>query len=178
MSQVVFVWGEAMELAVDKLFDGSPESIQSLTTLISDGKMTPGNTTGHAIPPQMSNTELQTLLTRVFYSYTIPAIWTAAGLSVFVMDSGYTCNHIDPVTPEYMDADTAHATSTCYNNKLYYLVRAIEGPAEECDQGGCGDVGCVPWWPCTKEKFQVPPGLDKLGSPRYGKVTAHELIVG
>jgi hypothetical protein len=178
MSQVVLAWGNATELAVAKLFDGSPESIQFLTTLISDGKMTPGNTEGHSVLEAMSNTKLQALLRRVFYSYTIPAIWTTAALSVFVMDSGITCDHIDPVTPQYIDAETAHATQVCYNSKLYYLLRATEGPAEECGLGACGDIGCVPTWPCSKKQFTAPPGVDKLGSSQYGYVTVREVIAG
>jgi hypothetical protein len=175
---VVDGWGHAAEGAVNELFNGSEESIQILTKLISNGRMTPGSSEGHPVPENTLNKDLHTLVKRVFYSYTIPAIWTAAALSVFIMDSGFTCDHTDPVTPEYMDAETAHATQVCHNNKLYYLVRATEGPGKECDQYICGDIGCVPGWSCTNRNFKAPPGVDKLGSERYGHVTLRELVVG
>jgi hypothetical protein len=178
MGQVIKAWGSATEGAVNQLFNGSEPSIQALTKLISNGRMTPGDSEGHPVPKHMSDTQLQDLVTRVFYSYTIPAIWTAAALSVFIMDSGFPCDDTDPITPEYMYPETAHATRVCHNNKRYYLARATEAPGKECDQDGCGDVGCVPSWSCYFRKFAAPPGVDKLGSVLYGNVTLDELVSG
>ncbi|KAK4154152.1 hypothetical protein C8A00DRAFT_14725, partial [Chaetomidium leptoderma] len=178
MGQAVWAWSNVTELAVKRLFSGEEESIRLLTQLISNGKLTPGNATGHAIPDEYTNAEMEALVIKAFYSYTIPAIWTVPALGAFVMDSGYTCDHIDPVTPKYMDADTAHATWTCYNNKLYYLVHANKGPARERDQVGCGDLTCTPDWDSYDQKFTILPGLHKLGTTQYGHITHRDLIIG
>lgn len=177
MGQVVWAWGNVTELAVDKLFDGSEESIQVLTGLMSNGKLISGSQNGNPIPKVNKNSVLQASVVRTFYAYTIPALWSTAAMGVFVMDSGHSCDDTDAVTPRYLSEDTARATSACYNKKLYYLVHT-GGDAQTCEQGQCGDVGCVPTWYCTDNQFSKPPGLDQLGSAQYGYITVRDLIVG
>jgi hypothetical protein len=176
MGQVVWAWANATEVALKKMFDGSDESIQTLTTLISNGKMISGSSTSDA--PDM-NADIQASVVRTFYSYTIPAIWTVAAFGAFVMDSGYSCDHTDPLTPRYLDTNTAHATYTCYNNKLYYLVRTPDRPAHDCDYATCDDLTCLPGPPnCYDQTFETPPGLENLGTAQYGHVTVRDLIIG
>ncbi|GAB1316797.1 hypothetical protein MFIFM68171_07007 [Madurella fahalii] len=175
MGQVLKGWANVTELAVSKLFDGSEESIAQLISLISDGKMIEGYTNGHAPPKEMSQTERIEKVMKIFYAYTIPAMWETAAVGVFVMDSGYSCNHQDPVTPRYLSADTAHGTWHCYKDKLYYLAH-IAREAQNREQGTCGDVGCIPQWHYTDNQFSKPPGLDSLGA--YDGITLRELVEG
>jgi hypothetical protein len=57
----------------------------------------------------------------------MPADLSAPDSGVFVVDSGLSCDQDNFVVPEYLETDTANATETCHNGKLYHLVYESNG---------------------------------------------------
>ncbi|KXX80357.1 hypothetical protein MMYC01_203268 [Madurella mycetomatis] len=179
-------WPNATELAVRKLFDGSDESIQTLTNMISNGKMMAGGYGGHDPPSDQSfgfPSAMRSSALKTFYTFTIPATWTQPAVGAFVMDSGDSCDDRSPLVPNpsaeigrFLSAETANATGACYNNKLYYLVHT-GGQAQDC-QSQCGDVGCIAQPHCSNNRFSKPPGIDELGTSRYGYIGVRDLVIG
>jgi hypothetical protein len=169
LRQALRAWGNATEAAVFKLFDGSEDSTQLLTRLISNGKMIVGGA-GDAYGPRpvpVSDEESRFASLRTFYSYAIPAEWSATSAGVFVMDTGYSCSQTD-VTPKHLDGRTAEATRACYDGKLYHIVHAEStGHAVECQQQVCSD-----------KRFSTPPGWKRLRGTSQGNVTVEDLVAG
>ena len=163
------------ELATKNLFDGSDPSIQTLTTLISNGQLIEGSENGNAgqapeDPPD--DASLQASIMRAFYAFSIPQAWSVSDTKAFVMDAGYPCGTVNPLEGWIRD-NVAAATYGCFNGNIYYLVNPA-GDAESCPATSCD--GCVPL--CTPGYFSQPPGLDKLDGSAYGSITVGDLITG
>ena len=175
MGQVVNAWGNVTEQSLKKLFDGSPEYIDLLTSLIADGHMIEGSVNGAAAYPDVTadgttQAELRASISKAFFAFGIPALWSVAGTRAFILDSGYDCGTTDPES-EYLSDDTMHKTYGCYNNKLYYLVYP-KGEAQDCSScEGCAVT-------CTDNDFSAPPGIDTLDGTRFGGVKVSDLISG
>jgi hypothetical protein len=167
MGQSIAAWGNITEKSLSKLFDGSDDSLNRLTDLISDGKLIEGK--GMAPPgpdaPAESASALRASISKAFFGFAIPSIWTVSGTYAFIIDSGYDCGTIDPMG-DYMDTDTMHATAGRYGGKLYYLA-SPKGDASTCTEGGCFD-----------NKFSAPPGIYSLDGKDLGGITVGDLITG
>lgn len=163
MGQVVNAWATVIDTTLSTLFDGSDGSINTLTTMISDGKMIDGN---GAYPngTVQNSTDIHASVAKTFFAYAIPAIWSVSGRAPFIVDSGYACGTVDPLS-QYMSTDTMHATAGCYNGQLYYLA-SLSGSSESCAEE------------CTPNLFSAPPGLDSLDGQSWGGVTLSDLITG
>ncbi|AEO70565.1 glycoside hydrolase family 18 protein [Thermothielavioides terrestris NRRL 8126] len=177
MGQVVTGWGYVNEQSLRWLFNGSDTSIDRLTTLVSDGKFIAGG--DHLMPniatvgtSDTSLSAIQANISKAFFAFAIPQIWSLSGTHAFVLDSGYPCDTQDPVG-DYVDTDVMHKTFGCYNDKLYYLVYP-DGDAETCDPPAC--PGCQE--SCVDNKFSMPPGLDSLDGSAFGGVKVSDLIAG
>lgn len=174
MSQTIELWEDTVEAGVSKLFDGSDESINALTALISDGKFIPGKL---HYPPigdtvrQESAGSMRKNMAKSFFAYAVPAIWQAAGEHPFVVDSGYRCGTIDPLK-SYMDVETMRNTWACYEDKLYYLV-LVKGEAQTkiFDHDSHQET-------IVRNKFSAPAGVTSLGGELYGGVSVTDLITG
>lgn len=177
MGKRAFDWVLVMEATVAKLFDGSDESIAVLTSLISDGQMVEGR---KEMPTPKLDADIQDsrvvekALARTFYAFAIPALWTVSGHFPFIVDSGYPCGTIDPIT-KYMDKGSQGSTWECYKNKLYYLA-TLDGKGQVChteceEKGNCGPE-------CVDGKFSMPPGLKSLNTASWGGLRYQDLIIG
>jgi hypothetical protein len=176
MGQVIWAWGNVTEQALSNLFDGSDSSIQTLTTLISNGQLIEGSEAGQAgnAPSPPSDTSLQASIVRAFYAYTIPAAWSVSDTKAFVIDAGYPCGTVNPLEDAISDS-VAAATYGCFNGDMYYLVYP-QGASSSC---GCSSRdGCGPFSNCGNNKFSEPPGLGKLDGSAYGGITLQDLITG
>jgi hypothetical protein len=176
MGQVVTAWGSITSYSVKRLFGGYDESIDLLTSLVADGRFIAGGINGAIVSPDIGSAEntslpdLQASISRAFFAFGIPSLWSVAGTAAFVLDSGYDCGVINP-EHEYLDTDTMHKTAGCYNGKLYYLVDA-HGEAVTCNGGdGTGTA-------CQDNDFSAPPGIETLDGSRFGGVTVSDLITG
>ena len=177
LSQAVWAWANATELSLFKLFDGSDASIDVLTTLISNGKLTPGSRNGRKSEEETpSGVAHLWWLQRTFYTYFAPAVWAnTPELGVFVLDSGQECEGSDGGVARYLSRDVANDTRVCYNGRVYYLVSA-QGDAKDCRQGGeCGDGGCIGATACADNLFSKPPEFDKLLG---GRISVGDVIAG
>ncbi|KAK0641790.1 hypothetical protein B0T16DRAFT_461821 [Cercophora newfieldiana] len=153
------------------LFSGSEDSIKHLTNLISDGKMlalnrSTDNPRGDLIPetPASGRARRDAVL-RGMYAFGIPAGWTANSAGVFVFESGIDCGSKDrlPLMSDFinipstvMTQETANATASCHNGKMYFLVSA--------NRNG--------------QAFSAPKGIEKLDTDQYGKLSRHDIIQG
>ncbi|SPQ21569.1 e2cb8c7a-6b71-4cba-a482-675fd0a9b2df [Thermothielavioides terrestris] len=176
LGTVLTGWAAAAEAAVGALFNGTDESINMLTTLISGGNFIDGSVDG--TPESMPNgtshdtqSALNAIVAKVFFAYAIPAVWNASGQAVFVMDTGFACGTVDPMGGD-LSTDTMHATWGCWDNMLYYLVNPA-GASQDCD--GSSDTAVT----CRDNMFSAPPGIDSLdGNTRFGGITVQDLIAG
>ena len=125
-----------------------------------------GAKTSPPIPPEpQSLSSLQASITKAFFGYSIPAIWTVSGNYPFIIDSGYDCSADNPIT-DYMTPETQQATYACHNNKLYYLATPTGDPQT------CGDDGCI------DNTFSAPPGISWLDGTSFGGIRVSDLIIG
>jgi hypothetical protein len=173
MGQSIWAWVNVTEKSVQLLFNGSDSSIGTLWDIIKDGKLIEGSLNNQNPPTIDSDAVIQASIVRAFYAYTIPLAWTLSGTKAFVMDSGYACGTVDPVSPYYISSGDASKTSGCYNSKLYYLVYP-SGEAESTIAASCPT--CSP--EIYDSPFSVPPGLDMLDGSAYGAITVQDLISG
>ncbi|KAL6876788.1 hypothetical protein J3F83DRAFT_769856 [Trichoderma novae-zelandiae] len=148
-------WATVVENQLYALFDGSEASVKHLESIMANGTLLEcdGGIPADASP---SSSQLESFIQKVFYALAIPALWTVSGTSAFVVDSGYPCGTVNPLT-QYMIEDTQEATYSCHNGSLYYLVY----PGG--DRHGY---------------FTAPPGLDGIVKGLWGKLTLSKLIAG
>ncbi|GFF80120.1 killer toxin subunits alpha/beta [Aspergillus lentulus] len=172
MGQSIAGWGAVVEKSLSTLFDGSDASIEMLTDLISDGRFVEGSSISMALPPSDAGelpkdtmTALQKSISKSFFAFAIPSIWTVSGRYPFVIDAGYSCDHADDMG-DYLEADTMKVAKACYRNKRYYLA-APEGQPWECVEGSSLD-----------NPFSALPGVDSMGQGSFGNVTVEDIIIG
>ncbi|KAK3898494.1 hypothetical protein C8A05DRAFT_47209 [Staphylotrichum tortipilum] len=124
LGHTIKTWVNVTEHSLAYLFGGSDQAINLLASIIKDGKMiegktgdgTSGSTPGKA-PLQVVN-DLRDIISKAFFSYAIPTIWTASQQFPFVVDSGYPCSAGNPLG-DYLSGDTMTATRTCIGGKLW-----------------------------------------------------------
>lgn len=174
MGQVVAAWGNITEQSLNMLFDGTDSSLDLLTSLVADGKFISGGIDGAIVSPEIDKdataTGIQASISKAFFAFGIPSLWSVANTNAFVLDSGYDCGVVDP-EGKYLDKDTMHKTAGCYNGKLYYLVQ-VSGDYQTCSTSQGGGTTC------TENKFSAPPGIDTLDGQRFGGVTVADLVTG
>ena len=166
LGQTITAWRNITSVALQELFSGEDDSIDTLTNIISDGKLLSGNSASLSYTaPEGSEAQLEADIAKTFFAYAIPTSWSFSKHYAFIVDSGYDCGTDDPLD-EYIDTETMHATKGCVDDKLYYLV-AAEGEAQTCNVVQC-----------SNSKFKVPPGLTSLDGKSFGGVTVADLITG
>ncbi|KAL6887059.1 glycoside hydrolase family 18 protein [Trichoderma evansii] len=181
MGKALGGWATIVENQLAALFNGSETSIALLGTMIGNGNLLEcdGTSPSQSDPSDNSTyTDIENYVTRAFFGFAIPALWTVSGAAAFVVDSGYPCGTVNPLGL-YMSNDTAEATYSCYNGNLYYLVSAA-GDYHSCtgeDIALTVDTVDPPPPPCTDSLFTAPQGLDSLGS-KWGRITVSDLIAG
>ncbi|KAL8371943.1 hypothetical protein RB595_001650 [Gaeumannomyces hyphopodioides] len=183
--KLVQAWQDSTSLALLQLMDGRERSLDSLTSLIADGKMAPGQwecpdgESGQAGEPACQRPrsptefEITALARKAFFGFAVPGLWRRSGTYAFVLDSGQGCNG-NPLS-KYVDHETAKAAGVCNNGRLYYLVQP-KGDATTCwcnyyDNGHCNRA-------CANNKFSAPTGLGSLNMEDYGGVTKEDIVAG
>ena len=155
MTRAIEGWVDLPELAIRKLFDGSLESIEILGDAMSDGKLLEEGKWAVQLPYVPARLDLQPIVAKTFFGYTIPALWRLSSTYAFIIDSGFGCDAEKPLGV-YLTVSTMDATGACVDGKRYYLVH----PAGSSSSG----------------RFSTPPGLNRLTS--FGGVTKEDLIKG
>ena len=153
--------------------------------MIANGNLIEGSgssPTASPKPDDETNSQIESYISRAFFGFAIPEVWTVSGTAAFVVDSGYPCSAQNPLT-EYMTAATQEATYACYKDKLYYLVHP-DGTWVGCPDEDIAKIDCVDCGGSTSTcgedatYFTAPPGLSSLGSGPWDNITLSDLIVG
>ncbi|PGH07079.1 hypothetical protein AJ79_06357 [Helicocarpus griseus UAMH5409] len=175
VGQVMLAWRNSTEQVVARLFSGEDEPIEDLWNLISDGKLIAGSSDGHGSGDFYSTIDLQMSTELAFYGFIIPQIWAVSGTRGFVVDTGYDCGTVNPLTDYILDS-TGEDTYVCdeSTNKMYYLVAAT-GDAQTCECSAPCQGGAPP---CVEHKFRAPPGLAHIHGKSYGGITKEDLVIG
>ncbi len=176
MANVVDQWRTVAQRTLVLLFGGSNVGIDALTHLIKDGRFISGGQVTAETPPEPTTVILDDALTtanrsladsvsRAFFAYAIPAIWTASGAFPFVVDSGMPCDFKVPFV--FHVAAEMLSSQTCCNGTLYYL-SGLSGDAQICH----GEDGC------EDNHFSALHGMEALHSGSFGGVTTVDIIQG
>ncbi|KAI8943235.1 hypothetical protein NX059_001257 [Plenodomus lindquistii] len=179
MGQSIDGWGNMSSTRLSTLFNGEEENIEALYDIISDGKLTGGQSKGNidedgAPATKDHEPELRANIGRTIFAWSIPNLWRNSKAYAFVMDSGYGCTGNEGLE-EYVEADVMKATGACIDGKAYFLVQP-DGDARTCkchyyDNSHCENV-------CTTGTFAAPPGLNALNGKDFGGITREDLIKG
>ncbi len=93
LGQAVSAWGNITETSLQWLFNGTDSSISILTSLIANGHLIEGagiefpSITGSGV----TLAELRASISKAFFAFAIPSLWSVAGTRAFILDSGYNC---------------------------------------------------------------------------------------
>jgi hypothetical protein len=122
LGQALDGWSNNIIQTLRTLFDGSPDSISTLYTLVQHGQLISGKSGEPSATIDGSKLDtLKSSVARTFYAFAIPALWQAAHKAAFILDSGYPCGTKDPMG-DHMTPDDMHISYGCYGGNLYYLV--------------------------------------------------------
>jgi GH18 family chitinase len=175
VGRVVNGWLDINSKALQKMFDGSEDSIENIWKIISDGKLLKGKTDTEA-PDSNKDVELRTNIGKTIFGHSIPALWKVSQTYAFIMDAGNSCGERDSLK-QYLDETTMDATGACIDGKAYYLVYPKdESRPCKCDRTSNDGHPCIR--SCSRAKFSAPPGLDTLDGTLFGGITKKDLIEG
>lgn len=162
MAAFIDNWSQALVNSTRDLFNGTPEAIAQLSTMVKDGKF-------YTIPDLPDNTDTENQIEQITLGLLLPIAWKMSNQMIwpFIMDSGLDCS--TPPDPTYTTAGTASATGHCYNDRMYYLLTLCKG-------GAIGNT-CVGGCPYNRT-FCVPYGIDDLHGQFYGGLNYSTVIEG
>jgi hypothetical protein len=181
MGTVVWGWANVTTLALSKLFDGTPESLDILWNSMSNGKLVSGRGGNTTSSQDEYNPDVDVLggITKTFFGFAIPALWRYSRAYAFVMDSGLGCSEDKGPVREYIDDAVMEKSGACVDGKQYYLVYPSGQAVKDCwcrhyrAPGECDDLVCG-----EKNKFSPPPGLNTLSGNLWGGIQAADIIKG
>ncbi|KAK2600127.1 hypothetical protein QQS21_005142 [Conoideocrella luteorostrata] len=177
MGDVLRRWGRAAETSVATLFNGSDESISTLTDIISEGKLISGASHDASITISGDkDTALQAIITKTAFTLGAHPLWATAGVYPFIADTGYNCDVEHPI-PDHVNPRKMKDAWACYQNRSYYLLGPLEARQRPGPTTAKPDVetgsGHGP------RLFDPPPGLESLrNNTKYGGVKISDLIIG
>ncbi|EFQ99440.1 hypothetical protein MGYG_02452 [Nannizzia gypsea CBS 118893] len=173
LGEAANAWHNITAASLESLFDGSDSSIDTLTGIISDGKLIYGKLVDYEGVDNSAPEDKyfsSTVSSRILFAFAIPAIWAAAGTFPFVIDSGYPCGTIDPLGT-YLSVETMHATASCVDDQLYYLA-SPKGEAHTFIPHVRGGY-------YRHNKFSALPGIENLNHGNdYRGLTLDDLVKG
>ncbi|KAK8012878.1 chitinase [Apiospora marii] len=159
MGQVIEGWEAITVKSLEKMLDGSDESLEVLDKLLAHGAMYPKGANPR------SDLDLFQNIRKAFFAYAVPILWFRAGYYPFVIDSGAACGTSNPIT-KYMTEEAQRQTGVCYDNRIYFLAM-VEGDPRDCTEIGCED-----------RTFAAPTGLAGLDGQDYGGLTRDDIVAG
>jgi hypothetical protein len=183
MGQSLQAWNYIFARDLEDLFDGKDESIERLTTMISDGRMIDGIPKDIPYPDKTKREDgkddqmteatesekrsVESSFLTAFWAYSIPAVWQASGHHPFIIDTGRSCDDKDG------DKYTKDLKSACYEKRLYQLADP-DGRSHPCAKN-CGiPGGCK----CDDSAFSSPQGVKELDGKAWNGLTVEDIIIG
>ncbi|KAM0511469.1 hypothetical protein ACHAPE_009823 [Trichoderma viride] len=184
LGSVLHGWTTLASYQLRCLFNGSDTSTNLLTTLMGSGNLIEGSGGSPVVDFNSTTTSFNNLegyINKAFFGFAIPAVWTASNNAAFIVDSGYACGTVNPLT-QYMTVETQEATYSCYNGNLYYLASA-SGDWRGCTSEDVAlplhvDTVSPPPPVCDPTFFTAPPGMDALGPDVWGGLTIDDIVKG
>ncbi|PGH10805.1 hypothetical protein AJ79_05278 [Helicocarpus griseus UAMH5409] len=174
MGQTIDAWANVTWLALEKVFDGSPESIDILWSTISDGKLVEGRYEKQLPKSGNLNNELRANVAKSSFGCSIPALWWVSSSYAFVIDSGYGCDKDKPLgdylmtTPWRLRVPVSMADNTTWPIRTVTPRNATAATVLEAAITANAGIG----------NFSVPPGLKSLDGTTFGGITKDDLIRG
>lgn len=159
MGEVIEGWEAITVKSLEKMLNGSDDSLAVLDKLLDNGAMYPRGASPESDLDLMSNIQ------KAFFAYAIPILWFRAGYYPFIIDSGAACGTINPIT-KYMTEEVQGQTGVCYNNREYFLAM-VEGDPQTCTEADCED-----------NKFSAPKGNAGLNGKDYGGLKRDDIVAG
>ncbi|KAL4899490.1 hypothetical protein BDW74DRAFT_171529 [Aspergillus multicolor] len=177
MAQVVSGWDETAAMSVEKLFDGTEESLDVMWQAMRNGQLIEGAfETGEPDEQRYNESDhLTGNIEKCIFGWSIPALWRESEAYTFIINAGHNCGEGNKHS-DYIDDETAEETGVCVDGKQYYIVYP-EGDANECECERVTDLGPCQTI-CRDQKFSVPPGLDALDGTRFGGISKENLVTG
>ncbi|KAI9368303.1 putative necrosis-inducing factor-domain-containing protein [Aspergillus egyptiacus] len=179
LGQVISGWQNMTTLALNRLFNGEDESLQILHETMTNGKLIEGKSdipreTDEETAMETDQNNLVANIKKIFYGYSIPALWKESKAHVFVLDADHECDD-GPQMADYLSDDTMELTGACVRGWQYYLVYP-KGDTGSCysdcnTEGYCEII-------CNDSKFSEPPGIDALDSGFFGGIKVSDLVAG
>ncbi|KAL4909691.1 hypothetical protein BDW74DRAFT_186210 [Aspergillus multicolor] len=163
-------WQDSVQDTARKLFDGSDESLDVLTTIISKGQLIKGKRPTNTPDTTMGNSTRDDSITRAFTGFVVPRLWQASDTKAFVLRTGHPCDDSNPVS-KYLKDEDAKRTQACFKEERYYIVHPKGWAADTCDIPTLPDAVPV----CYDLQFSVPPGIDNLDTQNY-PVTKEDIV--
>lgn len=130
---------------MNRIFNGSDENVNTLTSLFSDGKMITGkNNGGKSFEDGRNHTTnwyREEAIERAFYAAAIPAAWGANRPAPVVVEFGPNCK-IDARKYFYVKPDQYNMGYRCINGHTYILAGVRDGPPTKCGFQSPGGSQC------------------------------------
>ncbi|KAL5911482.1 hypothetical protein ACKVV7_010067 [Pyricularia oryzae] len=171
-------WKDQMDKLLRKIFDGSPESVQAIENLISDGKMLPGGGSDGWGPSEHTDAwNQEKAIQRAFYALTIPRAWDLNGYSpVLVRFTGGKKNGCDIDASRYFSVhwDVYNVAWRCFEGESWILAGVRHSENSICGPG-------TPGMPCTPQvrwTLDVLDGIEEIRDGKWGGITIDDLIHG
>lgn len=108
MGSVIGGWATVVENQLYTLFNGSDASVHLLGTMVANGHLIECNDAAPSVSDgsdNSTNTQIENFISKVFFGFAIPALWTVSGTGAFVVDSGYPCGTVNPPTQDLANQD-------------------------------------------------------------------------
>ncbi|KAL4789112.1 chitinase [Aspergillus venezuelensis] len=175
LGNVIGMWQNMSTIALDQLFDGKDKNLQILHETITGGKLIEGKSDLPAEGDEDTDqNNLVANIKKIFYGYSIPALWKESKAHVFILEAGHFCED-GPKMGDYISDDNMELTGACVKDYQYYLVYP-KGDAGSCYED-CNTEGYCEMI-CNESKFSAPPGIDALGSGSFGGIKVSDLVIG
>lgn len=162
-------WEDMVEAANQALFSGDEDSIDKLTTLISNGNFFNIQTK----KPESFSKDMEAMVVRTFFSFAITRVWQDSGIYPFVLDSGSDCGKAD-LDAIKIDSQVASTTGYCYKGRQYYLVYP-NGDPKDCQALAENCPSCNY---CNGNTFSAPTGVDDIDADEYDGISIATIIEG
>lgn len=166
------------EKFISTIFDGSDDSVKTLTDLFKDGKMITGGKADARRKVDNGHTmgwNREKAIKRAFYAVAIPAAWAAHKPTPIVVGSGPSFQ-IDARKCFREPPNKYNVGWRCFNGHSYILAGVRDGPAKQCGAPAPSNQ-CPLQFQWT---FEILQGIDNIqnSTDKWGHIKVEDPIMG
>ncbi|KAJ5759971.1 hypothetical protein N7520_007127 [Penicillium odoratum] len=149
MGQVIGSWANVTTEVLDRMFKGTPEALDLLEDIISNGKLTLGKFEEESPDDDtVYKNDLRTNIQKCFFGYSIPALWQVSKAYSFIIHAGHDCGGKE--LTDYLTTTQWTPPAPVWTGSRLF----------------------------QQQILRAPPGLDSLGDGKFGAITKSDLIKG